>query len=136
MATATPNFAQAPKTATAVATAANTTLTDSPDDTVLLFTAGSAGSVIHKVSAIARATNSATVLYLYVSADGGTTQRLVSAVEADAETLSTTDGPSVIDFGYTETAPLVLAAGERLYCAASMALTEGWVFRAEGADFA
>lgn len=137
MATDTPNFAQDPKTATCVVTDATTALDDTPDaEAVLLFTAGTVGAVLRAVTAVARATNSASVLYLFVSADGGTTKRLVSAVNAAAETLSTTEGPDTIDFGYTRAAPLTLAANERVYVAASVALAGGWVFRAEGADFA
>lgn len=136
MATPTANFAQTPITGDATVTDACTDIDDAPTDTALLLTAGAAGAVVDRVTAVPRATIAATVVYLFASSDGGTTQRLINAKPAGAETISTTAAPTVIDFGYTRLAPLELAANEHLYCAASVALAGGWCFRAEGADFA
>ncbi len=127
-------FAQAPNTGYAVATAANTTLTDSPDDTQLLFTAGANGSIVSAITAIQRATNAATVLYLYLSKDGGTTKRMVKSIAAAATTVSTTASATATDFGYSDTAPLYLKSTDSLYAGASVALTDGWAFTAIGSD--
>jgi hypothetical protein len=129
-------FAQTPKCVTAVCTAANTTLTDSPDDTVLLVTAGADGSIVTRIDATPRATVTAGVLYLYHSADAGTTRRLIDQVTMPADTVSTTDPGASVSFSkYSETAPLRLAASDRLYVGCSIAVTDGVVFRAEQSDF-
>ncbi|MEQ8394983.1 hypothetical protein [Thalassobaculum sp.] len=127
---------QAPKSAAVSVAAANTTLTDSPDDTALLLTAGANGSRIGHLKALPRATVSgAMVGYLYHSIDSGTTKRLIKAVAIAADTVSTTDAPAEVDFGYTEDAPLYLSAGAELYAGISVALTDGVVFIASYQDY-
>ncbi len=129
-------FAQTPKCVTAVCTAANTTLTDSPDDTSLLVTAGADGCIVTRIDATPRATVTACVVYLYHSADSGTTKRLIDQVAMAADTVSTTDAGVSVAFGkYTETTPLRLAASDRLYVGCSIAVADGVVFRAEQSDF-
>jgi hypothetical protein len=129
-------FAQTPKTNFAVCVAANTTLTGSPDDTVLLCTAGSDGAIVTRITCIPRVTLTAAVAYLYISKDSGTTQTMIDAVTLAADTVSTTDLPLLVVFTqYSETTPLRLEAADRLYVGISVAFADGVAFRAEFTDF-
>lgn len=129
-------FAQSPKTATAVATAVATITDDNPSNTVLLLTAGADGAILTRLTAIPRATVTASSLVLYVSSDGGTTKRLVDSALMAAATVNTTTAVAVTSFGtYTETTPLRLAASDKLYVGTQVALSGGIVFKAEYTDF-
>lgn len=129
-------FAQTPKTATAVATAVATITDDNPSNTILLLTAGSDGAILTRLTAIPRATVTASSLVLYVSSDGGTTKRLVDSALMAAATVNTTTAVAVTTFStYTETTPLRLAASDKLYVGTQVALSGGIVFRAECTDF-
>jgi len=128
-------FAQVPKTATAVVTAV-ATLTDTPANTVLLVTAGSDGAILTRLTAIPRATVTASSLVLFISKDSGTTQRLIDAELMAAYTMATTTLVPETTFAlYTETTPLRLEAGDRLYVGSQVALAGGIVFRAEFTNF-
>lgn len=133
-------MAQTPITATVVATAV-TTITDTPDNSVLLTTAGADGALVTSIGATPRATVTATALYLFVSGDSGTTQRLIASSLMSAHTVAATtaiptttlthpDGTEI-----SETAPLRLEAGERLYVGIGVALAGGIVFYAASTDF-
>lgn len=129
-------FAQTPKTATAVATAVATITDDAPANTVLLVTAGTNGSILTRLTAIPRATVTASSLCLWISSDAGTTKRLVNSVLMSAATVNTTTAIAVTTFStYTETTPLRLAAGDRLYIGSQVALSGGIVFTAEFTDY-
>lgn len=130
-------FAQTPKNASAVVTAAAGSITtDAPTSTVLLLTAGTDGAILTRLSAIPRATVTASSLLLYTSSDSGTTQRLIDSALMAALTVATTTAITTTSFSnYTETAPLRLAAGERLYVASQVALASGIVFKAEYTEF-
>ena len=128
-------FAQTPKTATAVVTAV-ATLTDTPANTVLLVTAGSDGAILTRLTAIPRATVTASSLVVFISKDGGTTQRLMDAELMAAYTMATTTLIPETTFSlYTETTPLRLEAGDRIYVGSQVALAGGIVFRAEFTNF-
>ena len=128
-------FAQTPKTATAVCTAV-ATLTDTPSNTVLLVTAGSDGAILTRLTAIPRATVAASSLVVFISKDGGTTQRLIDAELMAAYTMATTTLVPETTFAlYTETTPLRLEAGDRIYVGSQVALAGGIVFRAEFTNF-
>jgi hypothetical protein len=128
-------FAQTPKTATAVVTAV-ATLTDTPANTVLLVTAGSAGAILTRLTAIPRATVTASSLVVFISKDGGTTQRLIDAELMAAYTMATTTLIPETTFAlYTESTPLRLEAGDRIYVGSQVALAGGIVFRAEFTNF-
>ena len=128
-------FAQTPKTATAVATAV-ATLTDTPANTVLLVTAGVNGAILTRLTAIPRATVTASSLVLFISKDSGTTQRLIDSELMAAHTLATTTAiPETFFANYSESSPLRLEAGDRLYIGSQVALAGGIVFRAEFTDF-
>ena len=128
-------FAQTPKTATAVCTAA-ATLTDTPSNTVLLVTAGSDGAILTRLTAIPRATVTASDLVIFISKDSGTTKRLIDSALMAAYTSAVTTATPVTTFAnYSESAPLRLEAGDRIYVGSQVALAGGIVFRAEFTDF-
>jgi hypothetical protein len=128
-------FAQVPKTATAVVTAV-TTLTDTPSNTVLLVTAGADGAILTRLTAVPRATVTASSLVLFISKDSGTTQRLIDSELMTAYTMATTTAVPETSFAsYSEGSPLRLEAGDRLYVGSQVALAGGIVFRAEFTNF-
>ena len=122
--TATPIFGQTPKLAQGVVTAANTTLTSSPDDVVTMFTAGANGAIVTKASLIPRETTTAGVGYLYISTDAGANKIMVDAVAVAADTLTTTDAPTRVDFSIaSETVPYRIPASAVVYFGYSIALS-------------
>jgi hypothetical protein len=86
---------------------------------------------ISRLTALARATNTATELQLFVSPDGGTTKRFIKSAPLSAYTVATTTAQTGGDFGYSDAAPLNLAANETLYVGISVTNT-GIVFDAQG----
>lgn len=129
-------FAQIPKTQTAVTTAAATITTDAPTGTVLVLTAGSNGAILTRLTAIPRATVTASSLSLWISSDGGVTQRMIDSVLMAAYTAAATTAIPVTPFSlYSETTPLRLAAADRLYVGNQVALAGGVVWKAEWTDF-
>ena len=129
-------FAQTPKTASAVVTAAlGGITTDAPTGTVLLMTAGANGAILTRLSAIPRATLAGASLMLYISNDAGVTQRLIDS-ETLNTTVTTTAAIAETNFGnYSEARPLRMAAADRLYVGSQVALAGGIVFKAEWSDF-
>ena len=130
-------FAQTPKTASAVVTAAQGDLaTDAPTNTVLLLTAGADGALLTRLSAIPRATVTASSLRLWLSLDGGTTKHLVDSALMAAHTVAATTAIPVTVFSrYSEDAPERLQAGASLYVGSAVELAGGIVFTAEYTDF-
>ena len=130
-------FAQTPKTASAVVTGAQGDLNlTAPTNTVLLATAGTEGALLTRLSAIPRATVTASSLRLWVSRDSGTTKHLVDSALMAAHTVAATTAIPVTAFSrYSEDTPLRLAAGASLYVGSAVALADGIVFTAEYTDF-
>ena len=130
-------FAQTTKTATAVATnAAGTISGDAPTNTVLLLTAGSDGAIITRLTAMPRATVTASSLIIWVSNDSGTTKRMIDSATMAAQTVSTTAGITWTQFtSYSETTPLRLEANQQIYVGSQVALASGIVFKAEFTNF-
>ena len=130
-------FAQTPQTATAVAAGAVANIaTDAPTNTVLLLTAGADGAILTRLFAMPRTTVTASSLVLFLSKDNGTTMRLIDSELMAAQTVSSTAAIAETNFAnYSETTPLRLAAGDRLYVGSQVALASGIVFRAEWTDF-
>jgi hypothetical protein len=129
-------FAQTPKTATAVVTAVATVTTDAPSNTVELLTAGADGAILTRLTAIPRATVTASSLLVFISSDSGTTKRLIDSELMAAYTMATTTAvPETTFTMYSETTPLRLMAGDKLYVGSQVALAGGIVFRAEYTDF-
>lgn len=127
-------YPQSQKTASAIATAAKTTYNDAANS-VLLLTAGADGAILTKLTAIPRATVTATQLQLFISRDAGTTLLLVNTALMAAYTMAQTTQAAPTDFGYTAAAPLRLGATERLYIGAGVALAGGIIFNAEYQDY-
>lgn len=126
---------QTPKASTGVATTANSTYTDAPTNAVAIFTAGANGARVTRISALARATVSATELQLYRDGDGtGTAKKLFASKLMAAYTVAQTTGQPTVDFGYTDALPLILAPGEKLYAAIGVTNT-GIIFNVEGFDY-
>jgi len=127
-------FAQAKDTGTAILTAANNNYT-APTAAVLLHAAGAEGGLVRRITAVPRATVTATQLQLYRSTDGGTTMHFVKAVVMSAYTMANTTAPSQTDFGISFAEPLSLEPNERLYVAAAVALAAGIAVTAETENF-
>lgn len=126
---------QGVRTAYAVADTASTDIDDAPTTTVSLLTAGSNGSRVVKLTAIPRATVTASRLDLWLSKDGGTTKRLIDTALMSAHTVANTTKIPTTDFGYSEESPLILGASDVLYVSTSVALAGGIVFYAAAQDY-
>lgn len=127
-------YPQSQETAQAIATAAKTTYNDATG-AVLLLTAGADGAIVTDLKAIPRATVTATQLQLYLSPDAGVTYYLINTALMAAYTMAQTTQAAPTDFGYTAAAPLRLAATNRLYIGAGVALAGGIVFNAQYQDY-
>lgn len=133
---------QSPIGLTCVATTANASYLDAPTNTVEFLPAnGNAISVaaprgmrLTRIAALARATPTATELQLYVSDSTGATKRFVKSVLMAAYTVAQTTAQALADFGYSDSSPLILQAGERLWFAIGVTNT-GIVARAEGGAY-
>src|SRR5215207_8126703 len=116
----------------AVATTGKSTYADATN-AVLLYTAPAEGAVLVRLTAIPRATVTATQLQLYSSTDGGTTLYLVKTKLMPAYTMAQTTEAIDSDFGYVENVGgrRILAPSEKLYVAVGVTLSAGIVFRGE-----
>jgi hypothetical protein len=114
-------FAQTPKTSTAVVTTATTNVTtDAPGNLVQLLQAGTEGGILTRLSAIPRATVTASNLGLYEL--------------LPTQAVATGTGTAETAFAnYSEARPLRLEAGDRLLVGSQNAT--GIVFKAEWTDF-
>jgi len=116
-----------------VCTAAKTTYDDAAN-AVKLFTAGASGSLLKSVSAIPRATFTATQLMLFLSKDGGTTLILLPYNKVTgAQSVAATTAIPAYDLGVSG---LRLSPNDEIYAAIGVALAGGIAFTAEGEDFA
>jgi hypothetical protein len=107
------------QSASATATNAKTTFTDTAN-AVLLLTAGANGAVVYGITAVARGTIAASKLSVYRSKDAGATITPIRHRLMSSHTMANDTAQTEVDFGWTETAPLRLAAGDRLYVAAAV----------------
>jgi hypothetical protein len=128
-------FPQQVLSGTCVTSVANTTLTDTPDGVVLLFTAPAQGADIRSLTVVPRANASATVGYVYTLRSGDTAKRLRAQKVLYSGNVSATAAVSPTDFGYSVDSPLQLAGGEQLWVATSVALTAGWAWAATGVGY-
>ena len=127
---------QRPKTSTGVLTAANTTYTDTPTNSVVIFSAGADGARVTKISSIPRATCTAMLIDIYRDGDGsGSAKRPIQRRSQAAQTIDTTTACATNDFGYSDAAPLLLQANEKLWASMTVALAGGMVINVEGADY-
>lgn len=140
-------FAQTPKSSSAVATTAVSLTTSGVEqsatvtNSVLLLTAGADGAILTALSAMPRATVTATALWIWSSIDGGTTKNLVASALMPAYTLAATTENTRTVFKHadgtaiSESAPLRLAATEKLYVGIGVTLSAGIMFNARYTDF-
>lgn len=124
---------QTPKSAFAEVTTASTDFDTAPTTTVLLVTAGANGARLTRLVAIPCETVTANFLQVYRSIDSGTTKYLAAAATGGSDTVSATDGPTVVDFGYSDSNPMILQAAERVYVATG--ISKKYHFVAEYADY-
>lgn len=113
---------QGPVVGTCKLTAANTNY-DVPSNAVLLLAGQANGARITKVQFTAAATVVACDCQLY--GYDGTNYRHVKTVGLGAQTISGGNTAAIVpvDFGYSDSSPLYLAANEALYAAVSVAQT-------------
>jgi hypothetical protein len=108
--------------------------TSNPANTSLLLTAGANGGRLTRLYAMPQESTGATgLVQFYRSNDGGTTKLWAGAVAVTNDTVSATDAPIPLDFGYSDDNPLILKANERIYVAPSIA--KSFIFVAEWADY-
>jgi hypothetical protein len=118
-----------------VASLANATYGDAPAGAALVFAAGPNGARVTRVTAVTRASLTATECQLFRDHDGtGTVKRFFASRLMPAVTVSASTAQAAVDFGYSDSAPLLLGAGEKLYGAIGQAQA-GVVFCVEGADY-
>ncbi|MCE2986509.1 MAG: hypothetical protein LW830_01430, partial [Phenylobacterium sp.] len=121
--------------ASGVASLANTAYGDAPAGAAQIFAAGPNGARVTRVTAVTRASLTATECQLFRDHDGtGTVKRFFASRLMPAVTVSPSTAQAAVDFGYSDGAPLLLGAGEKLYGAIGQAQT-GVVFCVEGADY-
>lgn len=125
---------QTPLAGNALCTSANTNYAV-PTAAVALIPTQTNGARITRLFALALATVTATELQIYVSPDGGTTKKFIDSALMSAYTVAQTTKQPKVDFGFSDSAPLLLAAGESLYAAIGVALATGIMFRAEGSSY-
>jgi len=127
---------QAPKSAYVVYGTAQATYppTASPTNTALLLEAGSNGGRLTRLYAMPQESTGTTgVVQVFRSNDGGETKYWADAAAVTNDTVSATDAPIRVDFGYSDDNPMILAPGEQLYVAPSIG--KSFVFVAEWADY-
>lgn len=131
-------FAQTPKTGQAVVTAAAGGVgTDTVTGAVLMATAGADGCLVTSVGAMPRGTVSASSLLLYlVKAATPTIYRPLDSALLAGYTLAVTTAIPVTPFGsISESTPLRLESGDKLYAASQVALAAGIIFTAKWMDY-
>lgn len=141
-------FGQTPQAASAVVTTAVALTPNGVDsgstvtNSVLLLTAGADGGILVSLSAMARATVTASQLCIWSSIDGGTTRNLVLSELMPAYTLAATTKNTPTAFNLpdgstkiSENAPYRLRAGEILYVGTLVTLATGIVFNARWMDY-
>ena len=131
-------FAQAARIQTAVATAAVTGLaTNTPTGTVALLTAGAEGCIVTRITAIPRATVTASSLVLFLVKSGApTVYHLIDSELMAAHTVAATTAIPETTFGnISDSTPLRLDAGDTLHVGSQVALAAGIVFTAQWMDY-
>ncbi len=129
-------FAQTPKTSAVVIAGAATVADDNPTNTVELLTAGADGALVTRLTAMPRATVTASNLLLFLQKSGQTTKRLIDSELMAAHTVATTTAIPETAFGnVTDSTPLRLEAGDKLFVGSQVALASGIVFTAQWMDY-
>lgn len=134
--TFTSRFVQHYRNATAVATAALGGLgTDVVTGAMLLATAGTNDSIVMRLTAMPRDTNTASSLMLFIMQTDGFYRPLRSKLMTGYTFSATTEVPTTEFATVTEDTPIYLGAGEKLYVGTKVALAAGIVFDAQIGDF-
>lgn len=126
---------QTPKTATAVVDTASTDLDDAPTTSVLLVTFGANGGRLMGLTAVPRATVTATRLDMWLSKDSGTTKRLIDTALMAAHTVAATTEIPTTDFGYSPDNYIDFEAADRIYMSTAVTLAGGIVICAKYAEY-
>jgi hypothetical protein len=127
---------QTPKSAMVIYAIAQATYppTTTPANTALLMTAGANGARLVRLYAMPQeSTAAACIVQYFRSVDGGTTKYWAGAALGTNDTVSSTDIPIVLDFGFSDDNPMILQANEKIYVAPSIA--KNFAFVAEWADY-
>lgn len=129
---------QAPKSAAVYTATAQATYppTTNPANVQLLLTAGPNGGRLTRLSAIPQETTGGAAVaqaFRDAGSSGASKYWFKSAANGVTDTVSATDPPVELDFGFSDDNPAILAPNERIYVAPSIAKT--FVFIAEWADY-
>ena len=141
--TTTPNsliLPQTVRTVSATVTGANTTYTGSstPANAVLLFSAGTNGSILRRLKArplYASGSTAFTATQAQLIKYSGSTVWLDDDASIVTQTMSPTTGAVACDFGYTDTLTRYLQSGFSFYVGIGVAWTPGVIFTADIGDF-
>lgn len=128
-------FPQTPKTKSVVVTGACTITDDNPANTVELLTAGTEGTVVTRISAMPRATVTASNLPLFLQKSGTTEKRLISSALMQAATVNASSVTPRTLFEFTAIDPLRLEAGDKLHVGSMVALASGIVVTSQHTDY-
>ncbi len=129
-------FAQTPKTSAVVVTGAATVADDNPTNTVELLTAGADGALVTRLTAMPRATVTAANLVLFLQKSGQTTKRLIDSELMTAHTVAATTAiPETVFGNVSDSTPMRLEAGDKLFVGSQVALASGIVFAAQWMDY-
>lgn len=110
--------------------------TTTPTNSSLGFTAGANGARITRITALPHeTTGGACVIQLFrdIGTSGASKYWFKAMASASSDTVSSTDGPTELDAGYSDDNPLILSANERIYWAPSIAKT--FCLTVEGANY-
>jgi hypothetical protein len=134
-------FGQVPNIGQAILTTAKSAPLSGSTNVVLLFTAGSNGSLVNGIAAIPRNTLSAAAhIAVYYSTDSGTTSNLCAIGLLAAWTFSANTAPTPLNLANLNGSiiavanPLYVPAGQKLYASTSVTLSDGILVTANGAD--
>lgn len=134
-------FGQAPNIGQAILTAAKSAPLSGSTSAVLLFTAGSNGSLVNGIAAIPRNTLSNPAhIAIYYSTDNGAMLNLIAIGLLASWTFAATTAPAPLSLTnmngavVSATNPLYMPAGMKLYASSSQALSDGILVTANGID--
>jgi hypothetical protein len=136
--TPTAPFAQIPRTLSAAVTAQITGIgTDTVGGLQLLVTAGPNGAIVSSISAMPRATVTASSLAIFLAKSATpAVYRLIDSVLMAAYTLAATTAIPVTNFPLiSDATPMRLEAGDKIYVGSQVALSAGIVFTGRWMDY-
>jgi hypothetical protein len=95
-----------------------------PVNTVLVMTAGPNGARLTKLRCLQTGTVIACQIQLFRSLDAGVTKRFANDALMPAFTALATANLPVLDFGYSDANPMIMAPNEQLYMAVGVATVQ------------